>query len=548
MPGPAAGWQWPRRFIAGTACAIPLSVDADGNTVTLTPQGAPAGLQFVRTAGTNQFTLQWTPTAGQAGPYSVGVMLGDGSQDTTYAWSFTVLADSSKRVRFQTLSQDLPAYVRVGDSLVTPLTIAANTGAPPYRYAVRLANPATVLLDTVVAGAGPARLVWRPTAGQLGYRQLIAVVSDGLGDGDTLYHSLKVVPMNTLPVKLSVSLQAGADTTLYGAVDMRFAARPETLTYTITDGDDPISEDYTVWVSSRTLLYTQVHDSAQPFNVLLDNHLAIDRDTVWVKVSDGTSRDSAVVQVLYGLSIGNFGGAALQMQGDGSAQYVVHHPFAGREYVNRWAALGAIYPFTTNMQAGVEPAYDTTAFGGHLVTLDFTRGGGGGSNLIVISANNAWRFQDSAFTLFFVAELDTLVAFNRYTLLSNSNGGNRFMAFGVANGTATAFTDVTVAPTGLAVQTHRWYVFTYRSALGRNAGNLAVQTWLSGAPSVPATTTLPNVVNMADAMIGATQSQAATNGWVGSIAEFLMYRGALSDANRHSVELYLSEKYGIPVQ
>jgi hypothetical protein len=542
MPRPVTPWQWPRRFVAGVTYALPFGVEADGNAVTITPQAAPAGLRFVPTAGFNRFTLAWTPAVGQTGAYVVGVQLGDGYQDTTCVWNFSVVSDSSKLVRFQTKSDSLPSFVKLSDSVVTNLRVVAGTGSAPYRYVARLVGPNPLVLDTTIASGSPARLRWIPTVADLGTRQFVITVSDGFGDADTFYHDILVVPNNTDPCRLTRQLPPGADTSIFGALDMRFAPRPDTVTYRILDTDDPRSEDYTVTVRSRTMNYTQVFDSARSFSVVIDNRVLLDRDTVVVTVSDGASQDSSVLRVLYSLNApASFGATALQAQADGSSQYVVHHPFAGSEYVDRWAAPGALLPFVTNPSAGREPVYDT-AFGGRFSVLSFDRTFS--SNLTVNNAQLIWNWIDGAFTVFFVARLDTLVAGQRYTLLASGPHFGRYLALGVAGGNATAFTDVTVPNTGLAVTKRAWAVYSFRSN-GRIAGNMTVQVWLSGVAGAPAN--LVNVVNMTALTIGATEHDVGTNGWTGAMAEMLMYGGSLSDADRRSVERYLGEKYGIVV-
>jgi hypothetical protein len=538
-PRPAADWVWPARFVGGASYSMPLTViDQAGHSVSLTLADAPAGMAFAP-AGANRWDLTWQPSPADSGSHVVSVTLADAYQDTTIDWAFQVVADSSRLVQFSVGGTPLPAYMEVGHSLASSLTLAPGTGLAPFRYTVHLAD-GRALADTSCADRVGIGFSWTPGSGDLGTHYVLCRVTDAYGDADSLYRRVQVVRANSLPCSLSLALPPGADTTTTGALDLSSAVEPETLTFVIHDGDDPLTERHTLYITRSNLTTVKTLDTATTFTMVVDTASRAGEDTIIAVLTDATGTSSmVVVRVFYRVRPpANFGAARLAVELDSRRENVTTLNRNDTLYVNGWTSARSLFNLVPNPDAGGPPRYDTAA---PFPLVRFTRRAS--NNLYVNTSRSIWPWMDSAFTVFVVARISQAAVDSNYTLVSCDDSYVNYVGLGVSHGTMGAFSETGSSQSSFAVQPNRWYVYCFSSAQGRQTGSLVVTPWLNGQAGTPLA--LATSLTGWHFMVGATERFVGSNAWGGDVSEVLMYRGALADDQRRQVEQYLSAKYGI---
>jgi hypothetical protein len=418
-----------------------------------------------------------------------------------------------------------------------------GSGTLPLHYTVRCPSTGAVILDTVTASRAGIVVPWVPQASDTGRHLLVMSVCDSLGDCDTLMRDVEVLPANRYPCSLTMTRSAGTDTTLDGAVNMATATAPCTLRFAIQDQDHPLTEQYTAYITRGGITSAEPLDTSRAFELTIDvSPSRWGSDTITVVVLDATGTSSmVVVRLWYGIPLPVVsGGARLEVHMTASAEEMALVKQGDTLFVNAWTGDPGLLPFSANTYNGAPPVLDTA---GSPASVRFTRTEG--SNLIAVMSQNTWPWIDSAFTVFVVARPDQVFLSVNYALLASTDTDFGYMALGVTDGYAGAFSSGSSSKSAIAVSAGQWHIFGFSSAVGRQGTNLAVSVWLDGA--VGGSSMVSESFNGYHTMLGATRRSTASNGWNGRIAEVLMYRGRLADQDRRQVESYLASLYGIPL-
>ncbi|MBD3241744.1 MAG: hypothetical protein GF331_14235 [Chitinivibrionales bacterium] len=300
VPQMPVGWQWVDKLKVGELTRLEFNVVDESDSVTVTLHGEPAGMVLRELSGINHFDITWTPTTADTGVDSVTVVLDDGDRDTAIQWRFNVLADQTVPVALTVMPTQLPTYLQV-DVDAFDATLNASGGAAPYRFVVRDQDRSRVLLDSTVTESA-AGLSWTPGVLDTGVWNLNMAVFDS-PDSAVLSHTLTVVPRNSHPCALELTLPPGADTTAQGDLDLRSAVAPQTLTYAITDADHPFTERYVRTIIRGGITTVDTLDSARTFTIVVDTVGGSAYETIRVVVSDLTgTNDTAAIGVVYASS------------------------------------------------------------------------------------------------------------------------------------------------------------------------------------------------------------------------------------------------------
>lgn len=297
VPHMPIGWEWVDKLKVGEQTRLEFNIVDESDSVTVLLRGAPAGMVLRELSGINRFDITWTPSMADTGLYSVTVVLDDGGRDTTIVWRFNVLADQTVPVGLTVTPAQLPAYLQV-DIDAFDITLHTSGGAAPYRFVVRDTARNRALLDSAVTES-TAGLVWTPGVLDTGVWHLQMAVFDS-PDSALLRHALTVVPRNSRPCALELTLPSGADTTAQGDLDLRSFTSPLTLSFAISDEDHPYTERYVRTITRGGITTVDTLDSARTFAIVVDTTSGAAYETIRVIVSDmtGTS-DTASIGVVY---------------------------------------------------------------------------------------------------------------------------------------------------------------------------------------------------------------------------------------------------------
>lgn len=539
VPRPSDDWEWPAGFVGGADYAIPFVVVSPRHAVTLHADSLPGGMVFAPDSA-KAWTMQWNPSVADSGEYTVHLRLDDGYQDTVMAWSFTVLPDSSRIVRFAAGSGALPKYIESGAKVESPLGVATGAGHPPLRYTARRLDRPAMLLDSTRADREAIIFTWQTQPSDEGNAELLFVVTDALGFADTVYGLVPVVPPNSQPCSLKVSYSAGARFTHDGALDMSHASGPDTVRFTIRDGDHPLTERYVVYITRDNVTSNETLDTARMFEIVVQPSTDLGYDTIGVVVLDATGTSaSKTIRVLYTTEFPAITSATVEMLADADPANVSLVNQSGSLYVNVWEGTQAIFPFTSNSAGLPPPTYDSS---GAFPFLHFEPTEH--SNLLAGMSRSTWDWVDSAFTIVAVARLERVEATEYYTILSNTDSEHDYLGFGVVDGEAGTFSEGSSDKSGLAVQAGKWYIYVF-SSNGRSSGSITVSPWVNGVAGQQ--TSVTATMDGYHSMVGATSRLYGYHVWDGDIAELSMMRGKITADERRQIELFYSAKYGIPL-
>ncbi len=538
-------WEWPTRLIGGTLCLLHVQLNSPWHHAHLEAVSGPLNMMVMALQpDSNVYGIGYNPPAQDSGPQVASFALSDPYSDTVYTWSFVVLADSSRLLAFAPGAAQLPMYATEGRAVSWELVVAPPSGTPPLHYRAEMAGTGEVLRDTVCSTHDPVAVSWIPGAGHVGRQLLRMVVSDSLGDADTLLRELEVLPRNQYPCGLSYTMSAGTDTAANGAIDMLGATEPCTLWFAIHDLDHPLTEQYTAFITRGSVTTVETLDTSRVFQLRIEpSPQRWGTDTVDVVVLDATGTSaSAQVRIWYGIPLPTVsGGARLEVYGRAVPEQMALVSQGDSLFVNSWQGSPSLLDFSGNTFGGTPPVLDSVSQP-HAVMFDRAQS----SNLIAEMSRNVWQWADSAFTLVVVARPDVVMSTGKQCLVALCDSDAGYVGMGLADGFVGAFgTDTTAAGT-VAVSAGQWHVFVYSSVFGRQGQLLTVDTWLDGAygQACQVTETLTGY----HTMLGATLRSAASNGWTGAVGDVLMYRGRLTDQDRRQVEAYLASRYAITLQ
>jgi hypothetical protein len=222
--------------------------------------------------------IEWTPTIDDTGTHTVKISLFDRYQYLYYYLTITVsdTVDFSSP-SFITSEENFPAFLEAGkDTLNIELT--AIRGRPPYTFKAIPDGERSVphISDNI--------LTWAPDSGDTGLCRLTITASDSFNYADTLVPVILITDANN-PCSLSVS--SGVDTLPGGILDFSDCVSPETLSITIHDPDNPVSEKHVLTLNSGQMSVTGVQESCEGFRIVIDPEFISGRmDTLSVTVTD----------------------------------------------------------------------------------------------------------------------------------------------------------------------------------------------------------------------------------------------------------------------
>ncbi len=197
-----------------TLSIVVSASDADGDAITISASGLPAGATF------NSNTLTWTVSPEKAGSYPIAFTASDGQASTPQTITITVSEDPADPI----VSNSAPVFDALSNQLVQ-LDLAGN--ADTLAFNVNATDPDDDQV-TITAGSLPTgasfngiRFSWKPTQTQVGTHTIIFTASDGeLTTNKSIVITVKAAaPDNDPPVVLQTvpapgSIQAPLNTVI----------------------------------------------------------------------------------------------------------------------------------------------------------------------------------------------------------------------------------------------------------------------------------------------------------------------------------------------
>lgn len=467
------------------------------------------------------------------GSDSILFILHDGFQSTdTMTWKYSIV----DRVKFtSSLSDQLPRWlIAQRDSLNTILS--TESGASPFVYNALLLPDNKTLLNNSTGSA----LLWIPTESDTGKKTLQLTVSDLSQTGDTLFHTLSVLPANSYHCSLSVRVDP--DSVFYSdTIDLSDTVSAK-LTFTIHDNDPGIHEKYLVTITRLNGTKTFETDSFQfteTVKPLLYNKVAIEQfDISVVDTSDKVKNPYMTLYIKHPWSGINDDG--LIMWHDAQIGVFVK---AGTERVEKWRDVNNKQEYLLNLNPNLD-VHPLLKIDSDIVNIQFQ----GGNRFNYVEKLDAGNWADSSFTVFFVAELiDNISIENQYTLLSSMNEDDSYN-LGVLNVVPGVFKREGVTSNHAystkftPIETNKYYIynFIYNSLTDKD-----MYVRLNGIQdTIDIAAYNCKVKSLLHCMVGANR-KPLNEGWKGGIAELIVYKKFLTEAEIKKIETYLSKKYTI---
>lgn len=203
--------------------------------------------------------------------------------------------DPPGRVAWETAVHSFPETVVADvDSIVVALVVKEETGRMPFAY-------------SVVGGVGGAAITnamftWKPTPADTGNHRFSVVVTDSLGNSDTVCPAIRVYALDAPP---KIVRQSTYDTIASGALDFRTFTTPETLFFAIEDLDPVAAEQYQLEVLLKHTLSKENVGANRKFFVVIDPRQTNQTlDTLLVIVTDRIGNaDTNVCRIFYGATM-----------------------------------------------------------------------------------------------------------------------------------------------------------------------------------------------------------------------------------------------------
>jgi hypothetical protein len=532
----------PRAFVVHASYADTVVVrDDDNDTASLSIKNGPPGMGLT-SIGFNRWRLFYTPA--DTGGYHVEIQLKDPySKETVLPWDFKVIRDPKLLVTFVTTADSFPRYLEA-DRDTLRVNLIARAGYPPYSFTALLGGVALPLNEkTNTASAKIPQLVWAPQASDTGYRQLFISVKDAAGIADTMrpFPTILIVPKNMHPCSLSVV--PNPYLTSKGVLDLSFAVRPDTLFFLIADGDNPLTEYYTVNVTQGNVTTAPTIPLLKAFAVIVNPTLAKAPDTLRVTVTDRTNtRDTVILPVIYYVPAPTAMPGVL-MWNSGERGAVVT---GSEQRVLKWKPFAPQAPVVldSNVYLDGVPTYVSGSAAGSFPSQPYVHFSAARRSHLINYNNGTWP--SHAFTAFFVVRLDTVIKDSCQVLLSSSESYGANAALGVThNGTFGMLYDgdsTTSFGSSCKVDAHKWYIVCFMSpgAVEDNSG-ARFSVWANAVAD--SNIVIDGMSAGPYLMVGAAGKHGATNGLNGDIAEIMMYSRILSVEERVLAVSYLASKY-----
>lgn len=228
----------------------------------------------------------------RSGTYCWQVQASDGKVAVmSPIWSFKRLPQ--RQVLFATNEFDFKrVYEALTDTIAVQLDVIENSGFPPYTYKATFSGSNTDIhcVDGV--------LRYAPTVDDTGVQVMLVVVTDAIGNGDTLRIELKVIPPNrqcSLSVEYSNKLRAD------GSIDMSESVEADSFVIRISDPDPSPPEMFTFSLTQLNSMSSGTMDVKRDIVITVDPLLAGARlrDTIRVEVIDQGGHGASIMQDVY---------------------------------------------------------------------------------------------------------------------------------------------------------------------------------------------------------------------------------------------------------
>jgi hypothetical protein len=523
------------------------SYDPDNDLVDVVTLHAPGGMSVSKRG-----LVTWNPTPASVGSDSLVIVFYDQrAYSNPYRWPLTTIdcANRPPAVLFKTIAGDFPKALQAGvDSMVLQLQTVQGTGVKPFTFRARFIDNGAIVLDNDTNGA----LLWRPQLSDTGVRVIMVSVRDRYGTSDSIAPVISVAPPNRFPVSLAATYSGKISAS---GTFVSFAnAQAESVSYIISDADNPLTEHYSVAIVKDHIQSTrELQGTQRRFSVSIGPATAFTRDTVTVAVQDANGTADTVRSVVDYLP--STPAQVPQLALSLTAQAGVTLLSGSATEISKWSDTSRPLQALVQSDGNRNPELFQNIVNG-LPAIYFDHNLPPGTNVDDGLYNLTYgNWAAAPFTIIVVFNLNAVIPNTRQTLVS-TNAGNGFGLGITCNGTIGMFNSTSAsscpaaatANSNLAVQARTWYVVTYESASGIGAGgNLQAQVWLNGtqaAQQMAMTNALPG----SGLMIAAASNTNYYGSLGGLIASVTIYSRALTVTERQGVERLLGSIYGIAVQ
>jgi hypothetical protein len=522
------------------------SYDPDNDLVDVVTLHAPAGMSVSKRG-----LVTWNPTQASGSDSLVIVFYDQRAYSNPYRWALTTIdcANRPPAVLFKTKAGDFPKALQAGmDSMVLQLQTVQGTGVKPFTYRARFIDNGAIVLDNDTNGL----LLWRPQLSDTGLRVMTVSVRDRYGTSDSISPIISVAPPNRFPVSLAATYSGKISAS--GAFVSFTNAQAESVSYIISDADNPLTEHYTVTIVKDHIRSTrELQGTQRRFSVSIDPATAFTRDTVTVAVQDANGTMDTLRSIVDYIpsSPAQVPQLALSLM----AQAGVTLLSGSATEISKWSDTSRPLLALVQPDGNRNPDLYQNIVNG-LPAVYFDHNLPPGTNVDDGIYNTTYgNWAAAPFTVMVVFNLNAVISNTRQTLVS-TNAANGFGLGIDCNGTIGMFNSTSAAScpaaatanSDLAVQGRTWYVVTYESASGIVAGgSIHVQTWLNGAPAAQEMA-MTNALPGSGLMIAAASTANYYGSLGGLVASVTIYSRALTVTERQGVERLLGSTYGIVVQ
>lgn len=275
----------------GTVTFTWVGGDVDGRVTYTLLCGLCPGPMSIITQGLTLPTCS-TDQILRSGIYCWQVRASDGKVAVVSpVWSFDRLPQ--KQVLFATNETDFKrVYEVLIDTIAVQLSVVEKSGYPPYNYKATFSGSNADI--PCIDGA----LQYVPTVDDTGVQVMLAVVTDVVGNGDTLRLELMVTPPNR---SCSLSIAYDKNKRPDGSIDMSEEVRADSFVIRITDPDLSPPETFTFSITQLNSMSSGTMGGMRDIVITVDPWLAGSRlrDTIRAAVVDRGGHSATIMQEVY---------------------------------------------------------------------------------------------------------------------------------------------------------------------------------------------------------------------------------------------------------
>lgn len=275
----------PKIIFANKPLEIDITIsDDDKVDATLSNSSLPSSVLQPKNQF-NSYRLLLTPLLSDTGENSCTFELNDGQVRQWFIWSFHVLPDTTRLIRWATTKDSIPRFIYTNQKESIPLRILPERGTLPISFKALLDTREQLFsIDALTDRSASATIDANDSLDGLHF--FSAIACDATGACDTIDDSLWIIPKASNSPQLTVI----NDTNKIIAQSTTLTLSPNSpdsrLRLIVVDEDHPLIETITISINRRGAITTQPIKSGDTIHLALESLPTPTIDSLVVSLQD----------------------------------------------------------------------------------------------------------------------------------------------------------------------------------------------------------------------------------------------------------------------